>query len=300
MAGEIRLPDIGDFKDVPIIEILVKPGQSVAKEDVADDARKRQGDARSAGAGGRRHRRNQGQGRRQGEPRRAARDLGVRRRGERAGARRPTGRGVRRRDRAGRFRMRRAGARRRSRRLFRRLPRRRSRRQRGAGRSSADARRRLPQRRLHPVEGAAPRRQGHRRGGRDVRPRPRLRAAEDRSRRFARLEGAGGQAPDDRPYRPRASAQGDGADRRRGVHLAAHAGGEGGGGRPRGAFQPRDHRRRLGARRARLHSARSAHLGFDRRARAALHPQAPAGARRRHHRPGDGDGLQRARARRSP
>jgi len=34
MAGEIRLPDIGDFKDVPIIEIHVKPGQSVAKEDV--------------------------------------------------------------------------------------------------------------------------------------------------------------------------------------------------------------------------------------------------------------------------
>jgi dihydrolipoamide dehydrogenase len=31
MAGEIRLPDIGDFKDVPIIEIHVKPGQSVAK-----------------------------------------------------------------------------------------------------------------------------------------------------------------------------------------------------------------------------------------------------------------------------
>jgi dihydrolipoamide dehydrogenase len=34
MAGEIRLPDIGDFKDVPIIEIHVKAGQSVAKEDV--------------------------------------------------------------------------------------------------------------------------------------------------------------------------------------------------------------------------------------------------------------------------
>ena len=34
MAGEIRLPDIGDFKDVPIIEIYVKPGQSVAKEEV--------------------------------------------------------------------------------------------------------------------------------------------------------------------------------------------------------------------------------------------------------------------------
>ena len=34
MASEIRLPDIGDFKDVPIIEIHVKPGQTVAKEEV--------------------------------------------------------------------------------------------------------------------------------------------------------------------------------------------------------------------------------------------------------------------------
>jgi dihydrolipoamide dehydrogenase len=34
MAGEIRLPDIGDFKDVPIIEVHVKPGQAVAKEDL--------------------------------------------------------------------------------------------------------------------------------------------------------------------------------------------------------------------------------------------------------------------------
>ncbi len=34
MAREIRLPDIGDFKDVPIIEIHVKPGQKVAPEDV--------------------------------------------------------------------------------------------------------------------------------------------------------------------------------------------------------------------------------------------------------------------------
>jgi len=34
MANEIRLPDIGDFKDVPIIEISVKPGQSVAKDEI--------------------------------------------------------------------------------------------------------------------------------------------------------------------------------------------------------------------------------------------------------------------------
>ena len=32
MAGEIRLPDIGDFKDVPIIEVHISAGQSVAKE----------------------------------------------------------------------------------------------------------------------------------------------------------------------------------------------------------------------------------------------------------------------------
>jgi dihydrolipoamide dehydrogenase len=30
---EVRVPDIGDFKDVPIIEVLVKPGDSVARED---------------------------------------------------------------------------------------------------------------------------------------------------------------------------------------------------------------------------------------------------------------------------
>jgi pyruvate dehydrogenase E2 component (dihydrolipoamide acetyltransferase) len=29
---EIRVPDIGDFKDVPVIEVLVKPGDAVAKE----------------------------------------------------------------------------------------------------------------------------------------------------------------------------------------------------------------------------------------------------------------------------
>ncbi len=32
-AKEIRVPDIGDFKDVPVIEILVKPGDTVKPED---------------------------------------------------------------------------------------------------------------------------------------------------------------------------------------------------------------------------------------------------------------------------
>jgi len=30
---EVKIPDIGDFKDVPVIEVLVKPGDRIAKED---------------------------------------------------------------------------------------------------------------------------------------------------------------------------------------------------------------------------------------------------------------------------
>jgi pyruvate/2-oxoglutarate dehydrogenase complex dihydrolipoamide acyltransferase (E2) component len=30
---EIKVPDIGDFKDIPVIEVLVKPGDTIAKED---------------------------------------------------------------------------------------------------------------------------------------------------------------------------------------------------------------------------------------------------------------------------
>src|SRR5499426_346265 len=35
MSGliDIRVPDIGDFKDVPVIEVLVKPGDKVKPED---------------------------------------------------------------------------------------------------------------------------------------------------------------------------------------------------------------------------------------------------------------------------
>ena len=31
--NEVKVPDIGDFTDVPIIEILVAPGDTVAPED---------------------------------------------------------------------------------------------------------------------------------------------------------------------------------------------------------------------------------------------------------------------------
>src|SRR5215471_4892331 len=32
-AVEVKVPDIGDFKDVPVIEVFVKPGDVVAAED---------------------------------------------------------------------------------------------------------------------------------------------------------------------------------------------------------------------------------------------------------------------------
>jgi pyruvate/2-oxoglutarate dehydrogenase complex dihydrolipoamide acyltransferase (E2) component len=32
-VAEVRVPDIGDFKDIPIIEIMVKVGDSVKPED---------------------------------------------------------------------------------------------------------------------------------------------------------------------------------------------------------------------------------------------------------------------------
>jgi len=40
---EVQVPDIGDFKDVEVIEVLVKPGDAVAKEQSADHGGKRQG-----------------------------------------------------------------------------------------------------------------------------------------------------------------------------------------------------------------------------------------------------------------
>ena len=29
---EVKVPDIGDFKNIPVIEVLVKPGDRVSKE----------------------------------------------------------------------------------------------------------------------------------------------------------------------------------------------------------------------------------------------------------------------------
>src|SRR5512140_1132447 len=52
-AIEVKVPDIGDFKDVPVIEILVKPGDSVKKEDslITLESDKATMDVPSPGAG---------------------------------------------------------------------------------------------------------------------------------------------------------------------------------------------------------------------------------------------------------
>ena len=36
MAQNISVPDIGDFKDVEVIEVLVKPGDQINKKDPID------------------------------------------------------------------------------------------------------------------------------------------------------------------------------------------------------------------------------------------------------------------------
>ncbi len=66
---EVKVPDIGDFKDVPVIEMFVKPGDTVAAEDslVTLESDKATMDVPSPAAGTVKEM--QGQGRRQGEPR---------------------------------------------------------------------------------------------------------------------------------------------------------------------------------------------------------------------------------------
>ena len=71
-ATEVKVPDIGDFKDIPVIELLVKPGDTVKKDDsllvLESDKATMEVPAPCRGRGGRA----EGQGRRQGERRDAA------------------------------------------------------------------------------------------------------------------------------------------------------------------------------------------------------------------------------------
>ena len=67
-ALEVLVPDIGDFKDIPVIEVLVKAGDTVAKDDplIAGVGQGDDGSPVARGRGGQGH---QGQGGRQGQRR---------------------------------------------------------------------------------------------------------------------------------------------------------------------------------------------------------------------------------------
>ena len=66
---EVKVPDIGDFTDVPVIEVLVKPGDTVKAEDSLVRSGVGQGDDGRAGAGSRRDQIARRQGRRQSQRR---------------------------------------------------------------------------------------------------------------------------------------------------------------------------------------------------------------------------------------
>ena len=223
---EVKVPDIGDFADVPVIEVLVSPGDEVALEDplvtlesdkaTMDIPAPRAGTVAEVKVVGGRHRlrgladpaaRAGGSGRRRARCGRPGRRRGAGRGGGRLGA------GARRgRPRAGR------GARRRAGRLHGGLPRRRSRSAGGADRPRRDARRRVPERGLHPLQGPAARRARARRVRGAERFRRLLRAPGDRHRRDARLEGRCGGEADGGARRAGAPAQGRGDPRRRAAH----------------------------------------------------------------------------------
>ena len=227
-AQEIRVPDIGDFTDVPIIEIHVAAGDTVAVEDplltlesdkatldvpspvagtvsalavgvgdaVSEGTRDRDGRGRRwrwRGAHGARDRPDGRHGEHERSPRAGHGELpgdrggaaggphragGIRVIGggthPRAGAGGAVGSGAAGRARAlhrpeGRRARRGAGVRRRARRLHRGVPGGRPRQEGRAGGRSRPARRGVSERRLHPVQGAAARREGDRRDQGDER-----------------------------------------------------------------------------------------------------------------------------------
>ena len=131
-------------------------------------------------------------------------------------------------------------------RLHGRVPRRRPRAEDRADRALRHARRRLPERRLHPLQGAAPRRAGGRRGRGDGRARDHVRQGQGRPRRAARLEGSRSSASS-----PAASPDSPSSARSRSITgvRAFDRPEHGDGRRPDDLVRQLHHRRRLARRR---------------------------------------------------
>ena len=131
----------------------------------------------------------------------------------------------------------------------------------------------------------------------DGRSRHRLRRAEDRPRQAARLQGWRDQETDGRPRGHGEDAQGRSRARHRPLpRPASHAGRDhqwrrsGDDRREEDDQVPEgDHRRRLAGGKAAVHARRPARRRFHRRIAAEIDSEADAGGRRRHHRPRNGD-----------
>jgi dihydrolipoamide dehydrogenase len=213
---EVKVPDIGDFAEVPIIDLFVKVGDSIKVDDAICtlESDKATMDVPSPVAGVVKEVLVQlgakvGEGALLikvesgaiccGNPEKAAPKR--RRRGPGAApARQPA--------RRCRHRVRNARPRRRPRRLLRRLPLGRPRHEDGHRRALRHPRRRLPQRRLHSVQGAAARRRGHGRSRAHGRSRRHLRRTDRRHRQAARPQGQGRRQADRRSGRHGQGPQG--------------------------------------------------------------------------------------------
>ena len=213
---DIKVPDIGDFKDVPVITILVAEGDTIEEETplIELESDKATMEVPSPAAG-----KITGLKVKVGDkvtegdvimtidpagaeektpPKEQENDTPAgKARGNGQGG--GSARGAEAHGREGRHPRRPRRSRLRPRWLLSGVPRRRSWPRRGPDRALPDARRRLPQRRLHPVQGPAARRQGHHRGRGDGRARHLLRQTQDRHRPAAQVEGRRRQAAHRRP-----------------------------------------------------------------------------------------------------
>ena len=301
---EVKVPDIGDFKDVPVIEVQVQAGDAIKAEDplITLESDKATMEMPSPAAGTVASSRSRSA---TGSPRATSscklREAQPRRRGQRPPTATPAPARASRQRRAGDIHAEvlvlGAGPGR----LHRRLPRRRSRQEGRAGRALAEPRRRLPQRRLHPLEGAAARGQGDRRDAGDG-----ARTASPSRRRTIDIDKLRGWK-DGVVKRLTGGLAGLAKQRKvtvvhghRPVRLARTRSRSSDGRRDEDRqLRPGDHRRRLGAGEAAVHPARrSARDRLTGALELRRRPEAPAGDRRRHHRAGDGDRLPRARRRR--
>ena len=131
--------------------------------------------------------------------------------------------------------------------------------------------------------------------------RHRLRHAEDRPRQAARVQGQGRRPAHQGPGRHGQAAQGAHGAGHGEVRFAERTRNRGRGRHAAAALRALHHRRRFAAGEAAgLPLGRHARHGFDRRAGAGRNPEDAARRRRRHHRPGNGDGVSARWAAKSP